>query len=185
MQPASRASIGGLPRGGRPELRAAAKLISAPAPVPDLHALTGRAEKRKHLLAQLEAQDELYAIVENSRELLQPAPTLEDQSPATAGVLGTLRSRLQKWNADGEAAATASSTAHEATVEDLLSGASAFAADCARLRKAAKREDCDEAVRARDEATTDMVLLHATAATTRRMPPDTVVPLPAAGLLKL
>ena len=190
LQPTNQRASGNLaslpnraaPLAPRPEIKAAAKLVAAPAKVPESAAI---ASKRKHHEV-LHAQDSLHAIGTWTSELLRPAPSVSDQPPPAATVFATLRTGLADWRTRGEQACATLSEAHEAAVDDLMRGSRTLAADMTRLSKSTRREECDAAVRVRDEAHPSVLLMPGTAAATLRLPPDgqRAVPAPA-GMLSL
>ena len=178
------ATVRGAPPAMRPEVKAANKLIAAPAPVPSPATLT--IGKRKLFNEQLHAHDNLYAIHQWTREILEPVPSREEQPPTAAGTSATLQAKMVDWTTRGEQASTLGE-AHGTAVEDLLCESRALAADLARLRKCTRLEDCDAAVRAREEvpgANVAFVQILPTA-THRVESAQLTVPLPADRLREL
>mmetsp|Transcript_12765 Transcript_12765/g.32653 ORF Transcript_12765/g.32653 Transcript_12765/m.32653 type:complete len:204 (+) Transcript_12765:12-623(+) len=150
----------------RPEVRAAIKLLGRPATVPEANTLVSRMADRRRQ-PQLHAQDDLYAIGKWTRELMTAEPS--DDSSMPAEVVSTLRSRMAEWKANGEQACAEMTRARDSAVADVHRGSSALTADLGRLRKCARREDCDDVARAREQASTEVALVPGVRTTVQRV----------------
>ena len=159
------------------EARAQARLISGPPPLPDAAALAAT-RKTEKLLAHLHAQDELHATVKWTNELLQPTDV-----PPVPTVDTALLTRLKDWCSHGENELAKQAAAHQEVVGEVMEGSRTLAADFSRLRKCARRDECDEAVRDRQEAYRDEVILMPMApAETRKVTHDVTPPSGLASL---
>jgi hypothetical protein len=84
------------------EQRAAAKLLAAPPPVPDLHELLRTGVERHHKV--LDAHEDLFQRCEWTREVMSPAPPQSGSPPG--GDTARLRQRLVEWRERGTAMPT-------------------------------------------------------------------------------
>ena len=163
------------------EQRAAARLLAAPAPVPDasvLEAAVAKTDSRRQLL--LQAQDDLCASCDWARELMSftdaPVPTTN---------FDTLRSTLNEWQVKGKRACAAQTEAHDTAVLLLRQGAARLVADVKRLRKCERAEDAFAI--ARDAEATYPGLLLRERITATPVPPEAsaAVREPTSGLVSL